>query len=388
MTAATPLVVKAITEHRDLRDWINVPHTVFANNTAWIAPLHIQERQRVSERHNPFFQFGEAKLFVAYRYGKPIGRISAQVNTRHLAIHDDQCGHFGFFDCIDDVEVGKGLICAAAQWLKQKGMRQMRGPFNLSINEDIGLLVSGFDSPPSILTSYAPPWASKILEACGLSKEMDLFAYRMKPADAPPLIARLGRLATDSGRVRVRQLEIQHFTRELELIFDIFNDAWSENWGFVPFAPCEILAVEREIKPILRGKFGRIVDIDGAPAAMMVVLPDINRAMAGFNGRLLPTNWARLALAVLQDRWKTARIPLLGIRKQYQATPLAPAVLSLLVSEFLELGKAYNLDWVEFSWILETNQAMTKLAEAAAGPPSKIFRIYNMPLSSADSIEA
>ncbi|MGE0764970.1 MAG: dATP pyrophosphohydrolase, partial [Hyphomicrobiaceae bacterium] len=254
-------------------------------------------------------------------------------------------------------------------------------PFNLSVNEDCGMLVEGFESQPAILTSHAPPWAGDLLETCGYRKAMDLYAFRMRPDDTPDQIHRLAQLASRSGRVRIRNLEMSRFREEVALACEIFNDAWSENWGFVPFAQAEIQSLARDLRPILRSKFAWFVEIDGKPSAFMVVLPDVNRLIAPFDGRLLPFNWARLAHEIWRDRWKTARVPLMGLRKAYQKTAIGPAVLSLLVAELIQLGRGYDLDWVEFSWVLESNQPMLSLARLTAGAPVKTYRLYEREIS-------
>lgn len=375
------VVVRSLGSGASLADWLRVPHVVFAGDPCWIPPLHLAEKQRISRKHNPLFAAGDAAFFVAYRDGAPVGRISAQADQRHLVHHRDATGHFGFFDCIDDAEVATALADSAACWLRERGLARMVGPFNLSINEDIGLLVDGFDTPPAILTSHAPRWAHGLLDRCGFAKAVDVLGYRMSLANLSSDLRRLATLAQRSGRVRVRTVDLSRYRQELELLFDIFNDAWSDNWGFVPVGPADIDAVARDMRPIIRGKFGRIAEIDGVPAAMMVVLPDINRVIAPFGGRLMPFNWIRLGHAIWADRWKTARIPLLGIRKAHRGTPIAAGVLSLLIADFVELGRAYDLDWIEFSWVLETNTQMVKLAELCAGPAVKRYRVYERPLS-------
>jgi len=373
--------VRELQSRRDVRDWLAVPFTVFEGDPAWVPPLRLLERQRISPRHNPFFTFGEAAFFVGYRDGRPVGRISAQINHRHLAQHNDQTGQFGFFDCIDDMEVASALIAAARAWLKARGMIRMRGPFSLSINEDVGLLVSGFATPPAILTSHARTWSGKLLERAGLTKTIDVVAYRVSPrAPIPTQVERLARLAERSSQVAVRQFDMAHYARDVALIFEIFNDAWSENWGFVPFSEAEIASLARETRLFMRAEFGHIVEIAGRPAAMMVILPDLNTLIKSFGGRLLPLNWARLLHGIWFDGCTAARVALLGLRKEFQATPLAPAVLSLLARETIELGERYRLEWLEFSWILETNKAMRALAELVAGPPSKTYRIYELAL--------
>lgn len=363
-----------------IRDWLHVPYVVFENDASWVARPNIIERQRLSRKHNAFFSFGEATFFVAYRNGLPAGRISAQVNHRHLAFRDDATGHFGFFETVDDDEVASRLIEKARAWLRARGMRRMVGPFAFTINEESGLLVDGFDTLPAIMSGHSRPWMGRLLEANGFAKEVDLLAYRVKPNRMPAEISRLATLARRSGRIHVRELDMAHYAREIATILDIFNDAWSGNWGFVPFSDVEMIAISRQLRPLIRGKFGRIVEIDGRPGAMMLVLPDINRIFAPWRGRLFPFNWAKLAYAIWADQWQSARVPLLGMRAEIRHTHLAPAVLSLLVSEFLSLARSYDLDWVELSWVLESNRPMVKLGELAAGPACKTYRVYAAPL--------
>lgn len=380
VTGPGSIEIRQIDSSSGIREWLEVPRVVFAGDPNWIPPLNLAERQRISPRHSPFFAFGEAAFFVALRDGRPVGRISAQINRRHLEHYKDDTGHFGFFNAIDDTRIAQALIEVAAGWLRDRGLHQMVGPFNLSVNEDIGLLISGFDTPPAILSSHARSWEGPLLEACGMHKVADLLAYRMKPAEAPDQLARLATLARRLGRVKVRSFDMSRYAEDVATVFDIFNDAWSDNWSFVPASDAEIAALTRETRPFMQGKFGRIAEVDGVPVAMIVALPDINNVIAGFGGRLLPFNWAKLMFAIKRDRWRTARIPLLGIRKVHRGTPLAPAILALLVAEILELGHAYDLDWVEFSWVLETNRAMVALAELAAGPACKRYRMYGIPL--------
>ncbi len=303
MDGASPVTdanieIRQIDSSRGIREWLEVPAVVFAGDPTWIAPLNLAERQRISPRHSPFFTFGEAAFFVALRDGRPVGRISAQINRRHLEHYKDATGHFGFFNAIDDERIARALVEAAAGWLRAQGMRQMVGPFNLSVNEDIGLLISGFDTPPAILSSHARPWEGPLLEACGLSKVVDLLAYRMRPAEAPEQIARLAALARKFNRVKVRSFDMSRYAEDVGTVFDIFNDAWSDNWSFVPASEAEIASLTRETRPFMKGKFGRIAEVDGVPSAMIVALPDLNNVMAGFRGRLLPFNWAKLLLAI------------------------------------------------------------------------------------------
>jgi len=346
----------------------------------WIPPLELLERRRIQRGSNPFFEFGDAELFMAWHDGAPVGRISAQINRRHREQHHDATGHFGFFDCADDVDAARALINAAANWLRSRGAVHMIGPLSFSINEEVGVLVDGFDTPPAILMGHAPSWTCHLLEQAGLRKEIDTFAYRLRPSEVPPVIRRLTRLATNTGRVSVRPFAMGNYRAEIRMLMDIFNDAWSMNWGFVPFSDAEIDALISETRFLLRGEYGRLLFLDGEPVGVMLALPDINQVMHSFGGRLLPFNWWKLLRAYRGAKWQTARIPLLGLKRSLHRTPMAPALLALLVSEFIDEAKNYPLEWVEFSWVLETNTAMTSLAEMAAGPPVKRYRVFTKDL--------
>jgi len=209
---------------------------------------------------------------------------------------------------------------------------------------------------------------------------MDLYAYRMDPRHTPERLRLLANKAAQSGRVTVRTVDMRRFKEEVELLADIYNDAWSRNWGFVPFDRAEIESLVEELKPIFRPNYARFVDIDGRPAAVILALPDLNGVIARFNGRLLPFNWVPLLSRVIREDYRGARILLLGIRREYQQSSLAVGVLALLVRECIAEARVRELDWVEFSWVLECNKAMNALARLAAGPPSKTFRLYSRTL--------
>lgn len=384
MRTASDIVIKRVADRGTRRDWLTVPQIAYCGDPHWVRPLDVMEKDRISAKHNIFFTFGEAEFFVAYRGGTPAGRISAQVNRRHLQQHGDDTGQFGFFDCIDDLAVATALVREAERWLASRGLKAMRGPFNLTINQDSGLLVHGFEHRPAIMTSHAGPWSGPLLEACGLEKVVDLLAYRLNPKLVPDKVHRLAELTRASRRIAIRNVDLANYKAEARLLFDIFNDAWSENWGYVPIADDEADALARELRSIIRSKFVWIVEVDGVAAAMMVVLPDLNEVIPPFSGRLLPFNWAKLAYAIWRDDWRTARIPLLGLRKAFHGSPLAMGVLSLLVSGLRDLGQQYQIDWIEFSWILETNRPMVSIAELATGKAAKTYRVYGKAIERPD----
>jgi hypothetical protein len=374
------LNVTAVRDSRTVRDWLAVPFAIFSGDPAWVPPLNFLERRRISRSHAPFFTFGNAELFLVYRGGRPVGRISAQVNSRYLELHGDYCGHFGFFDCMNDPQAAQALVDAAATWLRGRGLSSMVGPMNFSLNEECGCLVAGFDTPPAMLMTHARPWTGQLLEQAGLSKRIDLHAYRLVPHRLPQSICAIAERTRHRSGVSVRPFDMRRYAEEVHTLVDIFNDAWKHNWGFVPFSPAEIDALLAEMRPLFRGEYGRFVLLNDEPVGVMVGLPNINEAIASFAGRLLPFNWLKLLWLLKRERIRTARVPLLGIRRAYQSTPIGGELLALLIAEFIQQMQAYDLDWVEFSWVLETNKPMVTLAERVAGSPAKTYRIFSKSL--------
>ncbi|HEY6578621.1 MAG TPA: hypothetical protein VIY09_04810 [Rhizomicrobium sp.] len=377
MSNSGQLRVSQIEIPKKADDWLAVPYCVYANDPNWIPQLNLLEKQRISPKHAPFFTFAEAAFFVASRGSTPVGRITAQVNRRHLETHRDNTGHFGFFDCADDPEAAHALVDAAADWLKERGLARMMGPLSFSINEECGCLVAGFDSPPAMLMPHGKPWMGPLLEQTGLAKEIDLFAYRTQPRELPPRIAQLAARAERFGNVKLRHFDMRRYRAEIDLLVDIYNDAWSDSWGFVPFSAAEIDALARELRPFFRNEYGRFLMIDDQEVGFAVGLPDINGIIAPYRGRLFPFNWARLIWTMKRETWRTARIPFLGIRRAWRTTPRGSALVVLLVKSLvLQASARYPLDWAEYSWVREFDTRMVSLGEAIAGPPAKTYRIY------------
>ena len=362
---------------RRSEDWISVPKIVYAGDHNFIPQLDLLEKQRIHPKKAPFFTFGEAAFFVAYRGAAPVGRITAQVNRRHLEFHRDNTGHFGFFDCADDPEATRALLTAAAEWLKSQGLSRMMGPFSFSINEECGCLITGFDSAPAMLMPHGAPHIARSLEAYGFSKVIDLFAYRTKPDRLPPRIAQLADRAARFGEVALRHFDMRRYRAEIDLLVDIYNDAWSDSWGFVPFSTAEIDSLAHELRPFFRNEYGRFLMIEGREVGFAVGLPDLNGIIASFRGRLLPFNWLKLIWTMKRETWRTGRIPFLGVRRAWRTTPRGSALVVLLVKDLVEQASArYDLDWAEYSWVRETDSRMVSLGEAIAGPPAKTYRIF------------
>ena len=368
--------ISQIDRKHGVKDWLAVPHIVFAGDPVFVPQLDFMEKQRIDPGHAPFFKFGEAAFFVAYRDGKPVGRLSAHINRRHLEQYRDATGNFGFFDCVDDREAAQALIDRAAAWLKERGMARMVGPYSYSLNDECGCLVEGFDTPPAILMPHARRFTGRLLEQTGLAKEMDLYVYRTKPATVPR-IAKLAERAKRVGDISLRLFDMKRYTQEIELLVEIFNDAWSGNWGFVPFSRPEIDALAAELKPFFRNEYGRFMLVNGKVVGVIVLLPDLNNIIKSFGGKLLPFNWAKLVWALKRETWRSARVPLMGLRREWHTTPQAGGLLAMMAQSMIEQGMTrYDLDWVEYSWVLEINKPMMAFGETLAGPPVKTYRIY------------
>lgn len=378
---AKTITIQTVSGGQSMKDWLAVPFTVFAGDPNWIAQLNILEKHRISRTGAPFFTFGEAEFFVAYRDGKPVGRISAQINKRHLETHHDNTGHFGFFECIDDWDVASALIESASSWLKSRGMTKIAGPFTLSINEECGCLIAGFDSPPAMLMPHGRPWFGPLLEKAGMTKVIDLYAYRTKPGVVPPRIDQLAtRAAARFKNLSIRQFNMRYWRKEIDLLVEIYNDAWGKAWGFVPFSGAEIDALATELRPFFRNEYGRFLMIDGKEVGIAVGIPDVNNIIAPFHGRLLPFNWAKLIWGLRAEKAKSLRIPFLGVRQAWQTSPLGSSLVILLARELIHQAADYDIDWAEFSWVRETDPRMMALGEVAAGAPVKTYRIYEKAL--------
>ena len=292
----TKIEIREVTSASDLKTFIAVPWSVYQGDPNWVPPLKIERKEAFSAK-NPYFQHARWKAWVAYREGEPIGRISAQIDDLHLKHHDPHTGFFGLIEAPDDPDVFAALFGTAEAWLKEQGMRTVLGPFNLGVNQEIGCLVEGFDTPPFVMMGHARPYYGASIEAQGYAKATDLLAYGLRHGmfALPETIQRL--LKRLSGKMKLRQVDRKNMPSELEILRDIFNDAWSENWSFVPFTKEEFRAVGKELFMITPADFTWIAEVDGEPAAFMVFLPNLNEVIADLNGRIIPLWLGKNALA-------------------------------------------------------------------------------------------
>jgi GNAT superfamily N-acetyltransferase len=372
--------IRTVSTRRDLDLFIDTARIVQGKDPNWIAPLPFERREVLSQAKNPYFQHAEGVLMLALRDGRPVGRISAQVDRLHRERYRDGAGHFGFLEAIDDPEVFRALFDAAETWLRTRGSTVVRGPFNFSINEEIGLLVDGFDEPPRVLMGHNPPYYGPHLEALGYARAKDVIAYDYDGrTPLPRSMASLLEKIHKSGDVKVRPINKKRLFEELDVIIDIFNDAWSDNWGFVPMTPAEIRHMGEQLRFLVAEGYIAIVEYQGKNAAMAVSLPDVNDWLRGLNGRLLPFGWLKLAKKALSAP-EAIRMPLMGVRKAYQSTAIGSALALAAIDAVRQYHLARGTHRAELSWILEDNLPMRKMIEALGGKPYKTYRIYERAL--------
>lgn len=385
MSAAqvAPVVVTPVASKADLRDFIALPRRLYAGHAGYAAPLDIERRDALTPGRNPLLEHVEAHYLLARRAGRVVGRISAQRDALHLERHADATGHFGCLAAEDDPEVFAALVGAAEAWLRSKGATRVTGPFSLSINEEVGLLVHGFDSRPMLMVPYDPPYAGPRLEACGYARLKDVLSYDYDVANAPPTIgARLLARGGLAGRVTVRTADMRRFDAEVRTLVDVFNDAWSDNWGFVPFTRAEIEHAAKALRPVIVPELAVFVDVDGETVAFILALANLAEAIAPFDGRLTPWNLARLLWRLRVTGVRSTRVPLMGVRKAYRGHPLLGAGLAMIAIDRLrENGRRLGKTSAELGWILEDNGPTNRIIRSVGGVHCKTHRIYEKTLA-------
>lgn len=376
------LEIRPVETARDLAAFIDVPKRLYRNQPGYVPALDLERRESLTPK-NPFFAHAEVRFWLAARGPEIVGRISAQVDRAYLARHDDATGHFGCLDVADDAEAYAALLTTAEAWLRDRGLRRITGPFSLSINEEVGLMVWGFDARKVLLVPWHPPYAGARVEACGYRKLKDLLSWDYDVQAAPPTIGRrLLQRAAMADRVRVRSADMAHFQRDLGFLLDIFNDAWSDNWGYVPFTPEEIAAAAKSLRPVVIPDCAVFVELDGEPVAFVLGIANLDEAIRDLDGRLLPFGWAKLLWRLKVRRPDSGRVPLMGVKRRFRNDALLGAGLALMAIDTMrENGKRLGIRTAELGWILEDNKPTINIIKAAGGVHCKTHRIYEKALA-------
>ena len=385
--ATCDIIVSPVTGNKDLGAFIDFAWEVYADDPHWVPPLRMDMKELLSPGKNPFFGHAEAQYFLARRDGRITGRISAHIDHLSTTMPPEQgmgpgTGNWGMFEA-KDAQSAAALIAAAEDWLRGKGVTRAIGPMSLSIWEEPGLLVDGFDHSPTVMMGHDRPEYRGWIEAAGYQpvKQLNTFALDITKS-FPPLIQRIIDSGNRNPRIRIRPVDKSRFDEEARIILAILNDAWGKNWGFVPITDKEIEFTGKKLKPIVFEDLIRIAELDGEPVAFMMTLPDLNEATKPFNGRLFPFNILKLLLWLRKPRVTTMRVPLMGVLQRLQSSRMASQLAFMLIEQIRLAAIAnYGATRGEIGWILEDNQGMNAIASAIQSNINKSYIIYDRVLA-------
>jgi len=365
--------IKTVESKKDLLNFIKLQWKIYANDPNWVPPLIMDRKKLLNKKNNPFYQHAEMELFLAFKNNEIVGRIAAITNENHNKFHEDKAGFFGFFESIEDAEVTKKLLDTAKEWLKQKGKDSMLGPINPSTNDEVGLLIDGFDSPPYLLMNHNHRYYQILLENYGLVKAKDLYAWFLdiRKNEIPEKMIRVAEKSAKKYGIKIRNMSLKNLKEELKIVSQVYNDAWSKNWGFVPMTKEEFVYVADDLKPIADEDFLLIVEKDGKPIGFGLTLPNINEILIKIpNGKLFPTGIFKLLSG--KKKIKTVRVIILGIIKEFQHG----GVGSIMYIDTIRRAQERGLIGGEMSWILEDNHTMNRAIESLGSEKHKTYRIY------------
>jgi len=361
-------------------DFLNVVDYIYRDDPAFVRPLDMDLKDRLSPRKNPFFEHGEAALFCAYRNGWPVGRCSVSIDREHLGRYRDDTGFFGFFDTIDDENVSRALLARAEGWLRGKGMKRARGPVSLNINEELGCLVDGFDTSPYILMPHHRRYQGGLIERAGYAKAKDVYAWHYKVGELNNRVKRAHEEIKNLPEISIRKASLKDIDRDVELLVEFFNDTWSENWGFVPFTRAEVKKMAADFRLLLMPDITCIVNIDGEPAAMAVALPNLNEMVKDMDGKLLPFGLPKLLWRLKVEGPKSARLILLGIRRKWRHVRKYAPLSVFMYAEMNEGAKRLGIREGELSWTLEDNGRVNAGIMMMGAKQYKTYRVYERAL--------
>ena len=372
--------VRPVRTSRDKREFIELPYRLYRGDQHWIAPLRIAQKDMLNTERHPFYKTSDAEMFLAERDGRTVGRIMAILNHAHNEFHGERVGFFGFFEVENDREAAAALVDAARDWVRQRGAEAIRGPMNPSTNYECGLLVEGFDLDPMVMMTYNPPYYAELLEACGMKKAMDLYAYAIAASyfNHSNKLQRVADRLRKKDRIIVREINKKDFKNEVAIVRRIYNDAWSRNWGFVPMSEEEFDHLAKDLKQIVDQRVAMIAERETEegerqPVGFLLAVPDVNSALKKINGRLLP--FGLLKLLWHSRKISSIRVITMGSTLEYQGMGMG----SIFLDEIYRRGPAAGYPTGEMGWVLENNTLMNRSAELIGGRLYKTYRIYEMP---------
>jgi GNAT superfamily N-acetyltransferase len=369
--------IKPVNTKSDLMKFIKLPWKIYEDDPNWVPHLIMERKKFFDKNKNPFFKNNPTQFYLAYRNGELVGRIGAILNKQHNEFHKDKTGFFGFLECVDDIEISKALLDTAKIWLKERGCDLIMGPMNPSTNDECGFLVKGFDKPPYFMMTHTKKYYIDHMEKQGFEKAKDLLAYEISYDNLShnPKLERVAKIIQKKYPVTIRKVNMKRFNEELELVREVYNDAWSRNWGFVPMTREEFNFVANDFKQIIDPNVVFIGEFKGEPIGFMLALPDYNQVFIKIrNGRLFPTGIFKFLY--YKSKINRLRVITLGIKQKYQPLGLG----ALFYQAIIENAKPNGYYGAEMSWVLEDNELMVKAAELLGGYVHKVYRIYQAPL--------
>jgi GNAT superfamily N-acetyltransferase len=371
------LEIRAVASHREVREFISLPYRLHSTSPVWVPPLRIERGVHLSRKRNSFYTHGDARLFVAWRDGRAVGRISAHHNASYDRVHGPGTGMFGFLEVEEDAQALARLLAAAAGGLRARGRERILGPMDFTMNDECGILVEGFDRDPLVRQPWHPPYYGPLLEAAGLAQAMDLLMWELHIADRSQVIPALFTLAEEAHTkhgVTLRKMSRATLRRDLDAFAEVYNSAWAQNWDFVPYTPADLDAYARELQLVFDRDWFMVAEKGGETVAVAVTIPDMNQVLRRMNGRVLPLGWAHwLRRGSIIDR---VRVGFLGVKPEFQHTGVA----AQLYVEHFDMAATTPRTGGEMGWILETNTAMNRGMEAMGGRIVKRYRMYERAL--------
>ena len=366
------VTVKKVSTKSELSDFIKFPWKIYKGNKYWVPPLLMEQKVLLDKKKNPFFKAADAEYFLAYKNDEIVGRIAAVKNDIHLKYHNDESGQFGFFESIDDQEVANALFDVAKSWIKEKGLKYMRGPANPSSNDIYGMLIDGFDDSPRLLMPYNPEYYIKLCENYGMRKGKDLYAWKIvnERLMESEKLRRGQELVRKRYNLKISQLDMKKFAKELEKFKYVYNKAWAPNWGFVPMTGEQIDAMAKDMRPLAEPSLVLFGEIEGNLVGAALVMLDYNFIFKQMDGRLFPFNFIKLFTQKKKIKW--ARILTLGIIPEYQKKGLDTIFYWEIVNRAAEIGIRLG----EASWVLEDNDMMNRGLELMNAQRYKTYRIW------------
>jgi len=379
--SSAPITIRPVQTKKDKKNFVDFAWEVYKDDPHWVPPLKDEVHGLITPGKNPWFEHGKAQLWLAERGDKVVGRISAQVDELVQEHMGKGIGNWGFLDALDE-EAAHSLIATAETWLRAQGMTQSLGPISLSIWDEPGLEIEGFNEDPTAMMGHHRPEYRGWIESAGYAKAKDLLTYEVNIAHwDDPKINRLIAMGESNPHIRIRMVDKSKFNEEARIILNILNDAWASNWGYVPLTEAEIAYAGKKLKPIIYNELVRVAEIDGEPVAFMLTIPDINELTKDLNGELFPFNFIKLLWRLRNPRVKRSRVPLMGVAKKLHHSRMA-SMLAFMMIEYTRrdcVGK-FGINIGEFGWILEDNKGMLSIAELPSAKINHRYRIYEKQL--------